>query len=316
MFIGNKQNVIFFEKAIENGGLSHAYCFCGPEKVGKMTLVKKIAAKILNTDEEKLFQNPNFYYFERGMDEKTGKMKKEITVAQAREIKEKMTRRAWGVKGQVLVLNDVQYLNEESGNAILKALEEPAEKSFLFLLGDHEKNILPTVLSRCQKFIFSPVSQKEIFDSLQSEGIEEKKARLVAVLSRGLPGKAISIMQDEQLFSELKTETRKWLSLFKMSFAEKLETLEEIFSDKEKDGNKTRESLIRKTDVWLELWRELLLFKTKQQESCLVEDGQFVTLDYTPEKIKEMIDEIVKMQNYLKNNVQTRLVVEQFLLKY
>ncbi len=316
MFIGNRQNVIFFEKALENGGLSHAYCFCGQESVGKMTLIKQIAAKILNTDEDKLNQNPNFYCFERGTDEKTGKLKKEITVAQAREIKEKMTRKAWSEEGQVLVLNGVQYLNAEAGNALLKVLEEPAEKSFLFLLGDHEKNILPTVLSRCQKISFLPVSQREIFKSLCASGVETERAQLAASLSKGLPGKAISLAQDEQFFTELKTETRKWLSLFKMNFAEKIESMEDIISDKDKDGNKARELLIKKMDLWLELWRELLLFKTGRQESRLLEAGELAALNYSPEQIGVLMDEIVKTQNYLKNNVQTRLAVEQFLLKY
>ncbi|MDO9509866.1 MAG: hypothetical protein Q7J14_01095 [Candidatus Magasanikbacteria bacterium] len=316
MFIGNKKNVIFFEKAMENGGLSHAYCLCGSESIGKLTLAKQIAVKILKTTEDKLSQNPSFYYFERGTDEKTGKMKKEITVAQAREIKDKMTCRGWNEDGQVLILNGAQYLNAEAGNALLKALEEPAEKSFLFLLGDHEKNILPTVLSRCQKISFLPASRVEIVEGLQELKIEKEKADLIAMFSKGMPGKAISLAQDEQFFTELKKEIRKWLSLFKMNFMEKIESLEDVLVDKDKDGNKVRELLIRKMDLWLELWRELLLFKTNQQESKILEAGELVKLNYSPEQIGILMDEIVKTQNYLKNNVQTRLAIEQFLLKY
>jgi hypothetical protein len=124
------------------------------------------------------------------------------------------------------------------------------------------------------------------------------------------------LAQDEQFFVELKTEIRKWLSLFKMTFAEKTESLEDVMSDKEKDGNKAREVLIKKMDLWLELWRELLLFKTGQQEGLLLKAGELATLNYSPEQIRVLMDEIVKTQNYLKNNAQTRLAVEQLLLKY
>ena len=314
MFIGNKKNVVFFEKAVQNGRLSHAYCFCGPEGVGKLTLARQLASEILQTPEDRLFQNPNFYYFERGIDEKTGKTKKEITVAQAREIKEKMTRKAWGERGQVLIVDGVQYLNEESGNALLKALEEPAQNSYLFFLGDHEKNILPTILSRCQKIFFHPVGYTEILEGLKIWGCDEKTAEMAALISNGLPGKAKRLVEEKSFAEEFKIEIRKWLSMLKTDFAGKTESLESVFS--EKDSNKARDILIKKMDFWLELWRELMLFKTKRRASRLLTEAEMASLSYDPTQIREIVDEIVKTQNYLKNNVQTRLAVEQFLLKF
>ncbi|HRY36468.1 MAG TPA: AAA family ATPase [Candidatus Magasanikbacteria bacterium] len=314
MFIGNSKNVIFFEKALQNGRLSHAYCFCGPEGVGKFTLAKKIASEILQTPEDKLLQNPNFYYFERSIDEKTGKAKKEITVSQAREIKEKMTRKAWGERGQVLIVDGAQYLNEESGNALLKALEEPAQNSYLFLLGDHEKNILPTILSRCQKVFFHPVGNLELLEGLKKNGYDEKNSEMAVLLANGLPGKAKKLAEDKEFVEEFRTEIRKWLSLLKTDFFGKTESLENIFSDK--DGNKARDILIKKTDFWLELWRELLLFKTKKRNSRLLTEAEMILLPYTAKQISEIMDELIKTQNYLKNNVQIRLAVEQFLLKF
>jgi len=314
VFIGNKNHVDFFKKALENGQLSHAYCLCGPEGVGKETLVKMIAGKILDIPDQSLFQNPNFYYFERELDEKTGKQKKEIPVSQAREIKEKMTRKAWSAKGQILIVDGVQYLNKEAGNALLKALEEPAENSYLFLLGDHEKNILPTILSRCQKVIFNPVSIAEITEGLKKEGYEEEIAKVAAAFSNGLPGKAKRLIEDKEFDEKFKIEIRKWLSMFKMNFFERTASLENIFS--EKDGNKARDILIKKMDFWLELWRELLLFKTKGKTNGLLTEIEMSVLPVKPAQIKDIIDEIAQTQNYLKNNVQIRLAVEQLLLKF
>ena len=314
MFIGNKNQVVFFERAVQNGQLSHAYCFCGPEGIGKTTLAKMVAAQILAVKENNLFQSPNFYYYEREIDEKTGKQKKEITISQAREIKEKMTKKAWGNRGQVLIVEGAQYLNEESGNAILKALEEPAQDSFLFLLSDHEKNILPTVLSRCQKIVFNPVGLGEITQGLVELGFDLKTAELSALFSKGIPGKAVRLAEDNGFREDVKAEVRRWLTLFKMDFYKKIESLEGVLS--EKDGNKARDVLIKKMDFWLELWRELLLFKTKKQAGNLLTEAEMTSLNRTPEQIKDNIDNIVKTQNNLKNNVQTRLAVEQLLLKF
>lgn len=314
MFIGNKKNLDFFEKAVENKQLSHAYCFCGPNEIGKMALVKKIAAKTLQVSEESLLQNPNFHIFQREIDEKTGKLKKEIAVSQAREIKEKVIKRAWGNEGQFFIIDGAEFLNAESGNALLKVLEEPAQGSFLFFLGNHEKNILPTILSRCQKIFFYPVNKKEILKSLLDLGYEQKEAELAAALSRGLPGKALTLIKNKETVQEYKAEIRKWLSMCKMSFAQRISSLEDIFS--EKDSNLARDLLIRKMDFWLELWRELMLFKSENKTPDLLNETDLAVLDYKPLEIRLIIDEIIKTQNYLKNNIQTRLAVEQFLLKF
>ncbi len=314
MFIGNKKNLFFFEKAIESGNVSHAYCFFGPTGVGKLTFAKMLAAKILQVAEEELYRSPNFYYFEREIDEKTGKLKKELTVSQAREIKEKISKKSWGDKGQVFVINEIQYLNEEAGNALLKVLEDPAQGSIILLLADHEKNILPTILSRCQKVFFHPVSNLEILEELKVVGIEEDKAKIASLLSGGLPGKAISLAQDKEAIEAFKTEIRKWLSLLKMNFVERLESLESILS--EKDGNKTRDSLIKKMDIWLEFWRETMLFKNNKKNNRFLSETDLASLNYDANQISLIIDELIKTQNFLKNNVQTRLAVEQFLLKF
>lgn len=314
MFIGNQKNLSFFEKVIENNDISHAYCFCGPKGVGKLTFAKMLAAKIFQVTDEDLCRSPNFHYFEREIDEKTGKLKKEITVSQAREIKDKISKKSWDSKGQVFVISEAQYLNEEAGNALLKVLEDPAQGSIIFLLGDHEKNILPTILSRCQKIFFYPVPYQEISTELKKMGIEEERARIASLLSKGLPGKAINLAQDDEFVENFKIEVRKWLSLVKMNFAERLDSLESILA--EKDGNKTRDLLIKKMDFWLEFWRELLILKNNKKNNQLLTEIDVTALNYSNAQISYIIDEIIKAQNYLKNNVQTRLVVEQFLLKF
>ena len=73
MFIGNSQVSNFFEKAVANDSLAQVYCLTGVDQVGKRTFVVELAAKLLGADQDKILSHPDFYYLNRGVDEKTGK---------------------------------------------------------------------------------------------------------------------------------------------------------------------------------------------------------------------------------------------------
>ena len=138
MLIGHAKILEFFENALKSGSLSHAYCFVGQGQVGKRTLAKILAAKILKTDLSKLSCHPDFYYLERIEDEKTGKLKKEISIAQARYLKTHLIGKSWSGGYKVVIVDEAELLNEESSNALLKTLEEPKAKTIFFLLTENE----------------------------------------------------------------------------------------------------------------------------------------------------------------------------------
>ena len=78
-------------------------------------------------------------------------------------------------------------MNLESANSLLKTLEEPPEYSMMILIADNVNSILPTILSRCQKIQFQPLSPEEISEIMIREewvsGLEE--AEPVAMMSQG-----------------------------------------------------------------------------------------------------------------------------------
>ena len=126
--IGHSKIISFFETAIAKNKLAQSYCFAGRDQVGKKTIAHHLAAKILNIQENKLDTYPDFYYLSRQIDEKTGKLKKEISIAQARQIKDRLGSKAWFGGYQVIIIDEAELLNEESGNALLKLLEEAGAK--------------------------------------------------------------------------------------------------------------------------------------------------------------------------------------------
>ena len=87
MFIGHNKIRSFFKKAIANKAMAQVYCLAGQSQVGKRAIAKWIASELLGVSVDKLAQHPDFYYLERASDPETGKLKKELSVAQARELK-------------------------------------------------------------------------------------------------------------------------------------------------------------------------------------------------------------------------------------
>ena len=138
----------------------------GKKGLGKATLSYHIINYILSIDEEfkydlkkftinennrsfKLLQNnshPNFYLIDL-LNEK-----KNIDVAQIREMITYTNKSTFNNMQKFILIDNIEKLNKNSVNALLKVIEEPNEKVFFILINNSEKNILPTLRSRCLTF--------------------------------------------------------------------------------------------------------------------------------------------------------------------
>jgi len=138
----------------------------GKKGLGKSTLAYHIVNYILSNDEEfkydssnfiinennrsfKLLQNnahPNFYLIDLLND------KKNIDVAQIREMITYTNKSTFNNMARFILIDNIENLNKNSVNALLKVIEEPNENIFFILINNIEKNILPTLRSRCLIF--------------------------------------------------------------------------------------------------------------------------------------------------------------------
>ena len=145
---GNKETISYFETAIENGKLAHAYILEGPKGSGKRTLAKAIAATRVKNSEfaEKIpgEQSPDVLYF--GLVDK----KKTVGVDTIRSLKSAVYIKPSELDAKFFVLSDCQYMTVQAQNAALKILEEPPANVYFFLLTDSASALLPTVRSRAQ----------------------------------------------------------------------------------------------------------------------------------------------------------------------
>jgi DNA polymerase-3 subunit delta' len=157
----NEISILYNEKKLPTKIL-----LSGKRGLGKSTLAYHIINYILSTGEEfkydsknfiinennrsfKLLQNnshPNFYLIDLLND------KKIIDVAQIRKMIEYTNKSTFNNMARFILIDNIENLNKNSVNALLKVIEEPNENVFFILINNSEKNILPTLRSRCLIF--------------------------------------------------------------------------------------------------------------------------------------------------------------------
>lgn len=115
-------------------------------------------------------------------------------------------------KHRVVILVDAERMNPTTGNTLLKTLEEPPPWASLILLTTNEAALLPTILSRCQLFRFSPLAPEELVELLVREhSIEEEQATLLAAVGGG--GLARALELTEEPLAELRAEALRMASV-------------------------------------------------------------------------------------------------------
>jgi DNA polymerase-3 subunit gamma/tau len=104
-------------------------------------------------------------------------------------------------KKKIYILDEVHQLSKEAISALLKIMEEPPSYLVFILCTTEANKILPTILSRCQRFNFSKISSKEISQRLmlisknENINIEEDAIDIIAKMSRGSMRDAISYLE-------------------------------------------------------------------------------------------------------------------------
>lgn len=312
MIIGHRHILSFFETAVTNGRLSHAYGFVGPGSIGKRAVALEVSARILNVPAEKLAHNPDFILVQRGEDEKTGKLKKEISVTQTRELKNSLQHTSWQKGNRVVLIDGAEFLNLESGNALLKLLEEPPERTFFFLLIENEGSVLPTVRSRLQSFYFALVKTSEIAAALKARGVSSDRAEIYARRGAGRPGRALAFLENDNL-EIYDDRLATFQKLIGAPFYKKIQLIEKLYGSKE-DGERGRTEWQEILDSWVSWFRDLLLRRHGAAQFA-GEPALTSAISFSGSELVRVIDSFQRVKKLLQQNVHPRLAIEETLLK-
>jgi DNA polymerase-3 subunit gamma/tau len=177
--VGQDHVVRTLKNAIGRNRIAHAYLFVGPRGTGK-TSTARIFAKALNcTDGPKANFDPNDPVV-KSIAEGTSMDVIEIdgasnnSVDQIRDLRDDVRYAPTQGKFKVYIIDEVHMLSTAAFNALLKTLEEPPPHvKFVFATTDVQK-VLPTIISRCQRFDLKPISAELIVQRLKQIAVEEK----------------------------------------------------------------------------------------------------------------------------------------------
>jgi len=191
---------------LATGRVSHAYLFCGPRGTGK-TSTGRILAKAVNCLTNGQGEPCNACSMCEAVTEGRALDVIEIDAASntgvddIRSLREKVNYAPNEARYKVYIIDEVHMLSNAAANALLKTLEEPPAHVIFVLATTEAHKILPTIMSRCQRFDFRRLSQQNILAKLaricESEGItvEPEAVRLIAKSATGSLRDAENLLQ-------------------------------------------------------------------------------------------------------------------------
>lgn len=165
--------------AMAQDRLAHAYLFCGPRGTGK-TSTARLLAKALNCVQPQAGEPCNAC---QSCEEITAGHSLDVIeidaasnrgIDDARELREQVRFSASGGRYRVFIIDEFHMLTNEAFNALLKTLEEPPANVLFVLATTEPHKILPTIVSRCQRFDFQRIALPALLKHLQKVAAAEQ----------------------------------------------------------------------------------------------------------------------------------------------
>lgn len=328
--VGQDHVVRTLRNAIARGRIAHAYLFVGPRGTGK-TSTARIFAKALNCTGgpkadfdpadpacEAIAAGTHLDVIEIDGASNNG-------VDQVRDLRDTVQYSPAQGKFKIYVIDEVHMLSPQAFNALLKTLEEPpAHVKFVFATTDPQK-VLPTIISRCQRFDLKPIPASLVIERLSriatAEGITVTPGALscIARMADGGMRDAQSIFDQMISFCGTKIEEPDVLDVYGLVAAEKLAALAAALAS----GDHVE--LVRLVDECDASGRDLARLLTDLQEfireallDAIAQGGRSTRLGGVPlttEQLTRMLDVLRLGEDGVKLGLSDKINLEVTLLK-
>jgi len=326
--VGQSRAVSLLQRSLEQGAMSHAYLLVGPPHVGKMTLALDLARLVNCQGDEppcgscdacqKISSGNHADVQVIGLNSignSNDKPRTEIGIDQVREIQHSSSLPPFEGRYKVFIIDGAELMSMEAANCLLKTLEEPSAGVIFILLTANESVLLATVVSRCQRLELRPLAIAQVGVALSERwGVEPQKVELLARLSHGCLGWAISAAGDDSLLEQRSQKLDRLLDITSADYEERFDYASQLVALFSQGRSLVQEIL----DLWLEWWRDLLLVKLGcgdgitniDRKDLLVELAQ----GYSLAEIRVFISSIQAAAEQLGQNANPRLVLEVLML--
>ena len=339
--VGQEHVTQTLANAIEQKRIAHAYLFCGPRGTGKTTIAR-IFAKCLNcTGGPNIdFDDKDFHVQEitdgRSLDVMEIDGASNNGVEQVRELRETCKYAPANSQFKIYIIDEVHMLSTAAFNALLKTLEEPpAHVKFMFATTDPEK-VLPTILSRCQRFDLRRIPAALITKHLAEIAKKEKvkiDAPALNAIARGADGgmrDAESTLDQLISFCGEKIEETDVLSMFGLAAESQILKLSNAVLTGEIQTALTQlnelaqagKDLGRLLSDLLNHFRNLLIFQVSRGDLNLLEvsEAEVAALkEQSPlantDAFTRILEVLADAELHLRDAASKKILVEVTLLK-
>jgi DNA polymerase III subunit delta' len=232
-----------------------------------------------------------------------------IKIDQVRELQKELSYRAFEAPKKACIIDGAEKLNQSSGNALLKTLEEPPGDALMILIAPERSAVLQTILSRCQSLQFHPLPAELIEERLLRDHFPAEAARVAATLCGGSLKRGIEIATDGVLESR-GSFLERVLGLKLNDAATLFAAAEEFAADK--DG------LPGLLELLLSFLRDVLIYRSTPAALANADLEPLVAREAertSERRVMELIEQLLNMQRMLARNVNARLALDVFFMR-
>ena len=191
----------YLTNSIKKNKLNNAYMFEGMDGIGKKKFADELSKLLL--DYENLENSPDYVLIKPDGNS--------IKIAQIRNLQSDIVIRPHK-DYKIYIINNAEKMTVEAQNALLKTLEEPPNYAIIILVTNNKESLLETIKSRCDIIKFSPIPIEDLKRYLINTGIEEERAQLLAIFSRGSIENALNLSQSSE-FSMMREDIQQYIQI-------------------------------------------------------------------------------------------------------
>ena len=328
--LGHDRQKQFLQNYLQAAERPHALLFVGAEGLGKRQLALEFAKALLCTHHtgtdnceacrlmnlaDNSLAHPDFLLIQREEDPKTKRLK-DISIDQIKALNTQAAQGAVMSPTRVCLIEDVDKMSIAAANSFLKLLEEPPAGWVMLLIAASADKLLPTILSRVVLLRFQAVSLPLVTQALKQQKIDSEQAEVLARISEGSIGKALSLYQNgsEANVFAYRQQATAFLEALPLAMPANY-----LAHRKWLDGKLLRNEASLLLQLWQLLLHDLLLCKLQLYDRIynidLLNELKAQSRDWRLNALKQALLYVQEAFAALESNVSIKVVLESLALK-